>query len=178
VLFLYHTTKNYEKGSGCYNLTCAGFVQVANNVYLGSGFDHYSVREGGQWGFNLQVKRHTDGNWWLFYRGPVDYIAVGYFPSSLFGNGEMSRQASIIRWGGETTGDPSACQMGSGAFPAEGWGRASYHDIVFYIDTSTVSQWANLSEIETPAECYLVDLFNAAGNRPKTHLYFGGPKCQ
>jgi len=176
-LFIYYTTDNYKSGTGCYNLDCSGFVQVANNVYLGAGFDHYSERDGGQWGFNLQVKHHTDGNWWLFYRGPGDYIAFGYYPGTLYGTGEMSRQASIIRWGGEDTGDPSACQMGSGALPSEGWGRSAFHDVVFYIDTNTVSQWPNLSKIETPANCYLIDIHNFADNKQKTFFYFGGPKC-
>lgn len=177
-LFIYYTTNGYKKGSGCYNLDCSGFVQIANNVYLGAGFDHYSERDGGQWGFNLQVKRHTDGNWWLFYRGAGSYIAVGYYPGALYGDGELSHQASIIRWGGEDTGDPTACQMGSGAFPSESWGRAAHHDMVFYIDTNTVSQWANLLKIETPADCYLTDIHNASSNGQKTFFYFGGPKCK
>jgi hypothetical protein len=49
-------------------------VQIANNVYFGKGFDHYSSTNGGQWGFNLQWKRAPDGNWWLFYKGPGNYI--------------------------------------------------------------------------------------------------------
>lgn len=174
-LFIYYTTRGYQ--DGCYNLDCAGFVQTANNVYLGAGFDHSSQRDGAQWGFNLQVKRHTDGNWWLFYRGPGEYIAFGYYPGSLYGDGEMSRQASIIRWGGEDTGEPSACQMGSGAFPSEGWGKAAFHDTAFYIDTNTVSQWPTLSKIEIPGDCYRIDIHNFSDNRQKTSLFFGGPKC-
>lgn len=177
-LFIYHTTKNYQDGTGCYNLDCSGFVQVANNVYLGAGFDHYSARDGGQWGFNIQVKRHTDGNWWLFYRGPGAYIAFGYFPGSLYGDGGMSREADSIGWGGEDTGEPTACQMGSGAFPAEGWGRAAFHDVVFYIDTRTVSQWANLYKVEQPGDCYLTELHNFAHFGDKTYFYFGGPRCK
>jgi hypothetical protein len=142
-------------------------VQTANNVYLGSGFTNYSERNGTQWGFNLQVKRHTDGNWWLFYRGAGDYIAFGYYPGSLYGEGGMSTRAARVTWGGEATGDPTACQMGSGAFPSEGRGRAAYHDVVFYIDTDTVSRWANLFEIEQPSDCYLIDISNAPAS-PRT----------
>ena len=176
-LFIYYTTANYKNGTGCYNLDCSGFVQLANNIYLGAGFDHYSERDGGQWGFNLQVKRHTDGNWWLFYRGPANYVVIGYYPGSLYGTGGMATQASSIGWGGEDTGDPSACQMGSGAFPSEGWGRAAFHDVIFYIDTQTVSQWATLYKVEQPASCYVTDIFNAVDNRQKTYFYFGGPRC-
>ncbi len=172
-LFIYYTPNNYA--DGCYNLDCSGFVQIANNVYLGSGFDHYSQRDGGQWGFNIQVKHHTDGNWWLFYRGAGDYIAFGYYPGNLYGTGQLSTNADRIGWGGEDTGSPSALQEGSGALASEGWGKAAYHDVVFYIDTNTVSQWAQLFKIETPAGCYTTDISNAG---QKTFFYFGGPTCK
>jgi Arabidopsis proteins of unknown function. len=175
-LFIFYTPNNYD--DGCYNLDCSGFVQVANNIYLGSGFDHYSSRDGGQWGFNIQVKRHTDGNWWLFYRGAGNYIAFGYYPHSLYGDGILARNATRIGWGGEDSGEPTALQMGSGALPNEGWGRAAYHDVVFYIDTNTVSQWPSLSAVEIPSSnCYDTDISNASANRSKTYLYYGGPRC-
>lgn len=174
-LFIFYTPDNYA--GGCYNIGC-GFVQIANNVYLGAGFDHYSVRDGGQWGFNIQVKRATDGNWWIFYRGPAEYIPIGYYPRSLYGGGVMSMKADSIGWGGEDTGETHALQMGSGAGPAEGFGRAAYHDVVFYIDTSTVSQWSNLFAVEQPgATCYSTAITNASGKQPKTYFYFGGATC-
>src|SRR5262249_9230467 len=41
-LFIYYTSAGYADDKGCYNTDCDGFRQIANNVYLGSGFDHYS----------------------------------------------------------------------------------------------------------------------------------------
>ncbi len=175
-LFVFYTPDNYA--SGCYNLDCSGFVQTANNVYLGAGFDHYSARDAGQWGFNIQVKRHTDGNWWLFYRGPGDYIPFGYYPRALYGSGVMATKADSIGWGGEDTGEPHALQMGSGAGPADGFGRAAFHDVVFYIDTNTVSQWSNLFAVEQPGgACYTTAITSAGPNQPKTFFYFGGASC-
>lgn len=174
-LFIFYTPNNYT--DGCYNVECSGFVQVANNVYLGSGFTNYSTRDGGQWGFNIQVQRNTDGNWWLFYRGPGEYIPFGYYPGGLYGTGQLSRNADRIGWGGEDTGEPSALQEGSGALPTEGWGKAAYHDVVFYIDTNRTSQWTNLFKIEDPGDCYKTEITNAGANRPKTFFYFGGPSC-
>jgi hypothetical protein len=174
-LFIFYTPNNYS--DGCYNVECAGFVQVANNVYLGSGYDHYSERDGGQWGFNIQVQRNTDGNWWLFYRGPGNYIPFGYYPGSLYGTGQMSTNADSIGWGGEDTCEPSALQEGSGAPPTDGWGRAAYHDVVFYIDTNRTSQWTDLFKVEQPSDCYKTDISNAASNGQKTFFYFGGPSC-
>jgi Neprosin len=176
VLFIYHTTKNYTDKSGCYNIECSGFVQIANNVYLGHGFTNYSAIDGTQWGFNIQWKRHTDGNWWMFYKGPGDYIAVGYFPSSLYGDGGLATKATKIAFGGEDTGKPSALEMGSGRKAAEGWQKAAYQNMIFYIDTNTTSQWAKLDKYESNPDCYTADVHNIFGNWG-TYIFFGGPKC-
>ena len=176
-LFIYHTTKGYAKDSGCYNIECSGFVQIANNIYLGRGFTNYSSIDGGQWGFNLQWKRHTDGNWWLFYKGPGDYIAVGYFPSSLYGDGALAAKATKIAFGGEDTGKPSALEMGSGRKASEGWQKAAYQNMIFYIDTNTTSQWATLDKYESNPDCYTADVHNIFGSWG-TYLFFGGPKCK
>lgn len=173
-LFIFYTTKGYK--DGCYNLDCTAFVQIANNVYLGRGFTNYSSTGGGQWGFNLQWKRHTDGNWWLFYKGPGNYIAVGYYPKSLFGTGALASKANKIAFGGEDTGKTDAKQMGSGAKAAQGWQKAAFQNFAFYIDTTTTSRWANLTKYEFKPDCYTADIHNIYGSWG-TYLYFGGPSC-
>jgi hypothetical protein len=175
-LFIYHTTKGYASGSGCYNLDCSAFVQVANNIYLGAGFTNYSTAGGTQWGFNLQWKRNTDGNWWLFYKGPGNYIAVGYYPARLYERGAMASSAAKIAYGGETTGKPSALEMGSGQLANQNWQKAAFQNFAFYIDANGVSQWADLTKEEPDAECYTADLHNIFGSWG-TYLFFGGPKC-
>jgi hypothetical protein len=176
-LFIYYTKGGYQKGTGCYNTECDGFKQVANNVYLGSGFDHYSATDQGQWGFELQYKRSpTTGSWWLFYRGPGDWIPVGYYPKSLFGDGKLATQAEKVAFGGEDTGEPSAKQMGSGATADKHFSKAAFQNTIFYIDTQVVSQWANLSEEEPDPKCYTAEINNIFGSWG-TYLYFGGPSC-
>jgi neprosin-like protein len=175
-LFIYYTSGGYKDGTGCYNLDCDGFKQVANNVYLGAGFDHYSGSDQTQWGFELQYKRNTDGNWWLFYRGGGDWIAVGYYPKSLFGNGKLSVQAEKVAFGGEDTGSDSAKQMGSGDKSDQHFAKAAYQNTVFYIDTHVVSQWATLSKEEPDPTCYTAEINNITGAWG-TYLYFGGPSC-
>lgn len=178
-LFIYYTTANYKKGSGCYNVECKGFVQVANNIYLGHGFDHYSSPGADtQWGFELQFKRAPrTGDWWLFYRGPGDWIPVGYYPRSLFGTGQLATNATKIGYGGEDTGAPSALQMGSGAFAADGFGRAAYQHTAFYIDRAGTSQWATLTKGVTDTTCYTADI-GAAAKPWGVFLFFGGPRCR
>jgi len=173
-LFIYYTPDNYR--NGCYNLECDGFVQIANNIYLGKGFDHYSSTNGGQWGFNLQWKRATNGNWWLFYKGPGDYIAVGYYKSSLFAKGTLANKAEKIAFGGEDTAVPKALQMGSGEKASAGWAHAAFMNKIFYIDTNAVSQWNNLTAQEVVHDCYTTDIHNIFGEWG-TYLFFGGPSC-
>jgi len=173
-LFIFYTTAGYS--DGCYNLDCSGFVQLANNIYLGRGFTNYSSTDGTQWGFNLQWKRGSDGTWWLFYRGPGDYIVVGYYPHSLYGNGTLATKATKIAFGGEDTGQLSAKQMGSGQKANAGWQKAAYQNMIFYIDTNTTSQWANLDKYESNPDCYTTDLHDIYGNWG-TYLFLGGASC-
>lgn len=176
-LFIYYTKGGYQKGTGCYNTECEGFKQVANNVYLGSGFDHYSATDQGQWGFELQYKRSpATGSWWLFYRGPGDWIPVGYYPKSLFGDGKLATQAEKVAFGGEDTGEPSAKQMGSGAKADKHFGKAAFQHTIFYIDTEVVSQWADLSKEEPDPTCYTAEIHNIFGSWG-TYVYFGGASC-
>lgn len=76
VLFIYFTPSNYGSGS-CYNKDCEGFIQINSHWYLGGTWDHYSVIDGAQWGFEMQWKMY-EGNWWLFLKGPGSYEALGY----------------------------------------------------------------------------------------------------
>jgi hypothetical protein len=175
-LFIYYTKAGYQKDTGCYNTECEGFKQVANNVYLGSGFDHYSATDQTQWGFELQYKRGDNGDWWLFYRGPGDWIPVGYYPKSVYGDGKLSVQAEKIAFGGEDTGEPSAKQMGSGEKADKHFGKSAYQHTIFYIDTRGTSQWATLSKEEPDPTCYTAEINNIFGAWG-TYLYFGGPSC-
>ena len=143
----------------------------------GIGINHYSATDQTQWGFELQYKRNTDGNWWLFYRGGGDWIPVGYYPKSLFGDGRLSRKAEKVAFGGEDTGGPSAKQMGSGAKSDQGFGKAAFQNTIFYIDTNTVSQWANLSKEEPDPTCYTATINNVFGSWG-TYIYFGGLSCK
>lgn len=175
-LFIFHTTDNYKSGKGCYNVDCSGFVQTANNVYLGSGFDHYSSIDGGQWGFEIQVQRADSGNWWLFYRGPAAWIPFGYYPRTLFGEGILSRGAERYTVGGEDTGEPGAKEMGSGRVASEHFGKAAFQNTVFYIDANRTSHWGELFKIEPDPKCYTTDINNIFGAWG-TYLYFGGASC-
>jgi hypothetical protein len=180
VLFIYWTADDYQN-TGCYNLDCSGFVQTNSNWYLGGTWDHYSTTGDGQWGFEMQWKLFS-GNWWLFLKGPGSYEAVGYYPTSIYNGGQLTRNATTIEYGGEVarkSGDVWP-QMGSGAFASAGWQFAAYQHTIFYIprdEDDGVGVWASLTAVnEALTRCYTINYVSAnAGSSWGTYIYFGGP---
>ncbi len=175
-LFIYYTPDNYS--SGCYNLDCAAFVQVNNSWVLGGRLAPQSSIDGTQYIIRMQWQLF-EGNWWLFLQGTGAYVPVGYYPVSLFGEGQMAQHAERITYGGETVGNASdvAGRMGSGRMANEGWRKAAYQRTIYYIDTALTSHWANLNKIEPTPGCYTIDITNNSGGAWGTYFYFGGPRC-
>jgi hypothetical protein len=177
-LFIFYTADNYGTKK-CYNLTCAAFVQTNSNLLIGGAWSGYSSTGGAQVGFEMQWKMFGT-NWWLFIRGPGRYEAVGYYPASLYGTGQLSRNATQITYGGETTSSTGTYPpMGSGAFSNQGWQRAAFQNTIFYIprnENGGVGVWATLSEIENAPSCYTMDItpFSSGGNWG-TYFFYGGP---
>jgi hypothetical protein len=188
VLFIYWTNHDYNLSGcttdqlfGCYNLDCPAFQQVNHNWFLGGIWDHYSTTDGQQWGFELQWKLYQ-GNWWLWLKGPGDYEAVGYYPTSIFNGGQLSKLANSIDYGGEVArllGD-NWPQMGSGQLSEKGWEYAAYQSSIFYIpngESGGVGVWADLTAAdEALPACYTIGLENYPnGGSWGTNFYFGGP---
>ncbi|KAK0713742.1 hypothetical protein B0T26DRAFT_648799 [Lasiosphaeria miniovina] len=176
-LFIYWTADDYQH-TGCWNLDCAGFVQTSNKWYLGGPFDRYSVYAGGQVGFELQWKLYK-GNWWLFLKANNGYESVGYYPAKIYGNGPITKHADYAKWGGETAPDSSYGQMGSGHFPAEGFGKAAYQNNIFTIprdESGGYGVQAALSSLHiTKPSCYTIATTPRSGSSWGSYFYFGGP---
>lgn len=181
VLFIYYTANGYEDTNlkKCYNLDCVAFVQINHNWYLGGIWDHYSTPES-RWGFEMQWKLYK-GNWWLFLRGPGSYEAVGYYPTSLYEGGQMSKNAELIEYGGEVArldGD-NWPQMGSGVLSTQGPSVAATQHTIFYIprdENDGVGVWANLSPLIADSPCYSLNITNFPNDGSwGTYIVFGGP---
>ena len=115
-----------------------------------------------------------NGNWWL----KIAERDFGYWPSSIFS--VLSNSASVVQWGGEVInlklGGHTTTQMGSGHFPEEGPGKASFFDKLNVIDGLRILRGPrNSGTIITNPNCY--NLKNSGD-----FFYFGGPgrnpKCQ
>ncbi len=178
VLFIYWTADGYQN-TGNYNLDKPAFVQTNSSWIFGVGWADagYSVSGGQQQEFCVHWQRDpSNGNWWLFLQGAGDLTAVGYYPRSLYGSGQLATFATDIDYGGEVTGLTSG-QMGSGAFAGEGWQRAAYQRKIAYFPITGPSAWANLTPSAPTPSCYTIDMHNNEPGDWATYFYFGGPRC-
>uniref|UniRef100_A0A7N2LDJ1 Neprosin PEP catalytic domain-containing protein n=2 Tax=Quercus lobata TaxID=97700 RepID=A0A7N2LDJ1_QUELO len=168
-LFTFWTDDSYRT-TGCYNLNCPGFVQVDNQIAVGATVTPYSIYGDTQRTLEFYVYKDINGNgdWWL----KIAQRNFGYWPSSLFSL--LSDSASSVQWGGEVTNlklgeQHTTTQMGSGHFPEEGPGKASYFDRLNVIDGKTVLRGPRNSHTQTTnPNCYNIINYG-------DHFYYGGP---
>ncbi|GMH10268.1 hypothetical protein Nepgr_012109 [Nepenthes gracilis] len=173
-LFTYWTSDAYH-ATGCYNLLCSGFIQINNEIAMGASISPVSAYRNSQYDISILVwKDPNEGNWWMQFG--KDYI-LGYWPSLLFSY--LADGASMIEWGGEVVnsepgGDHTSTQMGSGHFPEEGFGRASYFRNIQVVDGSNILKAPkDVGTFTEQSNCYAVQ----TGNNGDWgfHFYYGGP---
>ncbi|KAG1368774.1 hypothetical protein COCNU_14G012420 [Cocos nucifera] len=169
-LFTYWTQDGYQ-ATGCYDLKCPGFVQVSNELALGAAIGPVSTYDGPQYEITLYVwKDPKTGNWWLQYQ---NLSPLGYWPSSLFPY--LTNGSSMVEWGGEilnynTSGEHTTTEMGSGHFPEEGSGKASFFKNIQIVDQSNNLQAPQgFESFNTTPTCYHVHFADEG------YFYYGGP---
>jgi hypothetical protein len=140
-------------------------------------FDTYSSTDGDQREAQLSWWKDTDtGHWWL-YLGDKE---IGYYPRSLFNAAGIAQTATEFEAGGEIAqpGDiQTATDMGSGEFPAAGYGKAAFIRKIryFYFDPDSagyVGGTPTVSPNVTDTRCYdnLLDNSDDWG----LYTYYGG----
>ncbi|XP_051147763.1 uncharacterized protein LOC127262937 [Andrographis paniculata] len=173
-LFTYWTSDAYQ-ATGCYNLLCSGFVQINNDIALGASIHPISGYGNSQYDISILVwKDPKEGNWWMQFG---NNHVLGYWPGFLFAY--LSDSASMIEWGGEVVnsqsdGQHTTTQMGSGHFPEEGFGKASYMRNIQIVDGSNNLRAPKDIDVFTEqSSCYDVKLGKSRdwGN----YFYYGGP---
>ncbi|KAL1818764.1 hypothetical protein ACET3Z_013633 [Daucus carota] len=174
-LFTYWTSDAYE-ATGCYNLLCSGFIQINNQIAMGASIFPVSSYHGSQFDITILLwKDPNEGNWWMQF-GNSNQV-IGYWPASLFSN--LADGATLIEWGGEVVnsasdGQHTTTQMGSGHFPGEGFGKASYFRNIQVVDGS--NQLRVPKDVKTFTEqssCY--DVQTGKNGQWGTFFYYGGP---
>jgi len=177
-LFVFWTPNDYNpKGPGCWNLDCPGFVQYSSKVALGSTFTNYSTTQGTQYEVGLGYYLYQ-GNWWFSVGG--DWI--GYYPGSVYAGGQLTKNAQLIEFGGETLASQNEWPfMGSGHFASTGFKSAAYHRLIYYRDV--VGNFNNPPQMtvqQLAPACYTATSQIWGGTTWATYFFFGGPggkKC-
>ncbi|XP_061353950.1 protein neprosin-like isoform X1 [Gastrolobium bilobum] len=173
-LFTYWTSDAYQ-ATGCYNLLCSGFIQINSDIALGASIYPLSKYGSSQYDISILVwKDPKEGNWWMQFGN--DHV-LGYWPAPLFSY--LTDSASMIEWGGEVVnsqsdGQHTSTQMGSGHFPEEGFGKASYFKNIQTVDgDNKLRPPKDLGIYTEQGNCYNVNTGTAGdwGN----YFYYGGP---
>ncbi|XP_072993779.1 protein neprosin-like [Typha latifolia] len=171
-LFIYWTRDAYQT-TGCYNLLCSGFVQTDTSVVIAGALSPVSTYGGTQYEITLLIwKDPSTGNWWMRYQN----INVGYWPANLFTR--LSTYATTAEWGGEIVntspnGVHTSTDMGSGHFPPEGFGKASYIRNLQNVDsTNTLYSVQSITTYADHPNCY--DAKSYKDTNWGVYFYFGG----
>ncbi|WCJ34378.1 hypothetical protein M5689_015690 [Euphorbia peplus] len=176
-----HWTRDNSNQTGCYNLNCAGFVQVNNAIALGGELYPVSTYDGPQ--FDLVISVHKDlpsGNWWVSANGQ----ALGYYPGAFFTS--LTQYSDQISWGGQISqnpnrGDPNhiPTEMGSGHVPSEGYNKAANIHSIQYINEFQQLVDAdhdnNLMSFAPEPGCYGVAFGEKGKYNRGVNFFYGGP---
>jgi len=174
VLFIFWTADNYATGAQNYNLDNPAFVQTNSSWAIGGSLSPVSTDGAQQYEIEI-IYYLSEGNWWLYLGGSSASNAVGYYPASLFGGGQMATNAQWIKYGGETVCHAVGWgAMGSGQFASAGWQHAAYQRNIYYYPSAGGSAWANLTEVQGSPACYTINLASAP-DPWNIYFFFGGP---
>ncbi|XP_031374020.1 uncharacterized protein LOC116188672 [Punica granatum] len=187
---LYETTTCFvqvdaSKTTGCFDLTCPGFVQTNHEIALGAAIYPISTPDGLPYQITIYIfkVRNTEqmksdlitSNLWVQYG---DGINIGYWPAELFTT--LTLTVETVQWGGEVYSSRvgvtphTATQMGSGEFPDYVWDVSGWVKKMRIRDNSLilkVPEWAGTYTDEY--RCYDVRYVTDYVEDPE--FYYGGP---
>ncbi|CAN1161771.1 hypothetical protein LINPERPRIM_LOCUS1531 [Linum perenne] len=142
--------------TGCFDLTCPGFVQTSNEIAIGSAINPISLPSSLPYEIIIYISKDpVTGNWWVEYG---ENVYLGYWPRGLFtllaaGNAEAAE------WGGEVY----STKLGKAPHTTTGMGSGSFADHI-----SGNSGWVK-------NEYYCYDTYMVIDYIPDPEFYYGGP---
>ncbi|KAF8023247.1 hypothetical protein BT93_F0678 [Corymbia citriodora subsp. variegata] len=172
-----HWTVDGSVSTGCFDLTCSGFVQTNSEVALGSAVSPVSSDGGEQYQISVGIFMDPNtSNWWLKL---TNNLVVGYFPGSLFFY--LKQNAIMVNWGGQVYSTMvkktphTRTAMGSGKYSEELHGSACYIKQVRIMDYSLSLKYPEMVQV------YNDEVYCYNGNNHRDGyvgepvFYFGGP---
>ncbi|KAK6116848.1 hypothetical protein DH2020_049414 [Rehmannia glutinosa] len=165
-----------SKKTGCFDLTCPGFVQTNNEIALGAAI--YPISNPTGLPYQITVYIHKDpntSNWWVQYG---DRINIGYWPHDLFD--VLRYHFTTVQWGGEVystrvgTHPHTSTGMGSGGFSDFVFDNSGYVKRMRVLENNLIlrfPQWVNSYADEY--ECY--DTYYLSDYVEEPEFYYGGP---
>ncbi|KAJ1430342.1 hypothetical protein SESBI_07833 [Sesbania bispinosa] len=174
-LFAYWTKDSY-RSTGCFDLTCSGFVQTGTQIALGAPVRSVSSESGQQYIFDAGIFLDESGNWWLKI---LHNVPIGYWPAELFDS--LKYRATVVEWGGQvfsskvkSNSPHTGTGMGSGDFANGTAGHSCFMLNVRVMDYSMQLKYPeNVTAATEEPNCYSV--LNNVGQGTDPVFYFGGP---
>ncbi|KAK7410120.1 hypothetical protein VNO78_00656 [Psophocarpus tetragonolobus] len=173
--FAYWTRDSY-RSTGCFDLTCSGFVQTGQ-VVLGGALSPISSYFGPQYSLNVGLFLEPySGNWYLKIK---NNIAVGYWPANILNT--LRHSAILVQWGGQVSSTNikkvtphTKTEMGSGHFASGRFQSACFMQKVRIKDYSQQLKYPQyVSAMSEEPDCY--SALNVAEYGKDPIFYFGGP---
>ncbi|XP_059073125.1 protein neprosin-like [Cryptomeria japonica] len=177
-LFTYWTADGFET-SGCYDLSCPGFVVASGSqIQPGSPIKDISIDGGTQYSFSLRMSLEIQSNTpvWALY---ASNNLVGYWNTSFIPS--LGKFGDQVAFGGEVkfhskgAGTPHTnTDMGSGHFPGSGDKKVAHIREIKISDTSGKEIDPSSEIMHNHKECY--DVQYNVYEEPYGHtIFFGGP---
>ncbi|XP_020412965.1 uncharacterized protein LOC18790036 [Prunus persica] len=174
--FVYWTVDGSQK-TGCFDLTCPGFVQTSHEIALGAAIHPISVPHGLPYQIIVYIyKDPVTSNWWVQYG---ERINIGYWPPELFVL--LSYHATSVEWGGEVyssrvgTTPHTRTDMGSGHFAESSvWGTSGVIKRIRVHENSPGLKFPDIvNTLMDEFNCYDVKYLSDYVEDPE--FYYGGP---
>ncbi|CAI9093614.1 OLC1v1029161C1 [Oldenlandia corymbosa var. corymbosa] len=176
-LFVYWTVDG-SVNTGCFDLTCPGFVQTSSDIALGAPIYPISDPEGNDPSV-ITIFIHKDpetNNWWVNYGEEVN---IGYWPAELF-NG-LCFHAESVQWGGDVYSKRvgmhpghTATGMGCGQYPSpEPFFGSAFVKRMRVIQNKVLVPPAFVNTYADEYRCYRALYLSDYVEDPE--FYYGGP---
>ncbi|CAI0441441.1 unnamed protein product, partial [Linum tenue] len=175
-LFVYWTVDGSNQ-TGCFDLSCPGFVQTSKEIALGAAINPITLPGDLTSEITIYISRDAvTGNWWVEY-GQGAYL--GYWPRELFGL-LAAGGAETAEWGGEVYSPKlgqrphTTTAMGSGRPPDPVWGSSGSVKRIRVLENSAELRFPEyVSTYTDEFNCYDVEYWS--DYMPDPEFYYGGP---